>query len=113
MGRCGIVLQHVLVHGLLCTEAGGSLLEVLGTGVETIDKMILWEGYVQLLMLCLPKCVYLCAPTKLLHSCIPIHMRFHSSQVDRMSCCGFGAANKAGFLGVKQASSQERRGSLN
>lgn len=34
------MLQDTLVLGLLFSEAGQSLLNILGTGVDTVDKLV-------------------------------------------------------------------------
>ena len=38
--RSPAVLQDTLVLGLLYSEAGQSLLNILGTGVDTVDKLV-------------------------------------------------------------------------
>lgn len=38
--RSPVVLQDTLVLGLLYSEAGQSLLNILGTGVDTVDKLV-------------------------------------------------------------------------
>lgn len=38
--RSPVVLQDTLVLGLLHSEAGQSLLNILGTGVDTVDKLV-------------------------------------------------------------------------
>ena len=42
--RSAMVVQEILIQGLLYTEAGQSLLNILGTGVDTVDKLISLGG---------------------------------------------------------------------
>jgi len=40
LSRTPVVLQDILVLGLLYSEAGQSLLNILGTGVDTVDRLV-------------------------------------------------------------------------
>lgn len=45
--RTPVVLQDTLVLDLLYSEAGQSLLNILGTGVDTVDKLVSFGRYEQ------------------------------------------------------------------
>ena len=53
------MLQDTLVLGLLYSEAGQSLLNILGTGVDTVDKLVSLGRYYMYVVLSQKNIVFL------------------------------------------------------